>query len=371
LRRPARRFTLGAMTIIDATREYERWAGKRIDLVRGDLALKHRAMADAAFPFLRATFYRWVGLWCEACPDLAAAPKLLAVGDLHVENFGTWRDAEGRLAWGINDFDEAFPMPYTIDLVRLAASALLAIRANALTIAPDAACDAILGAYRAAIAAGAAHGFVLEEEHPALRAMALGVERDPVRFWAKFAQMRAADPPRAVRKLLLRDLPAPHETVRMVARVAGLGSLGRPRYVAYGAVEGGLVAREAKAMLPSAYGWAMKAKDERPYIEAIAMRAVRPRDPFYHLRKGWVLRRLAPHCSRIALGDFPRVRDEQHILHAMGRETANVHFATQDAIAAVKRDLAKRGPTWLKDAAQVMADATLADWRAWRRARKA
>ena len=151
----------------------------------GDLALKHRAMADAAFPFLRATFYRWVGLWREACPDLAAAPKLLAVGDLHVENFGTWRDAEGRLAWGINDFDEAFPMPYTIDLVRLAASALLAIRANALTIAPDAACDAILGAYRAAIAAGAAHGFVLEEEHPALRAMALGVERDPVRFWAE------------------------------------------------------------------------------------------------------------------------------------------------------------------------------------------
>ena len=24
-----------------------------------------------------------------------------------MENFGTWRDAEGRLIWGINDFDEA------------------------------------------------------------------------------------------------------------------------------------------------------------------------------------------------------------------------------------------------------------------------
>jgi uncharacterized protein (DUF2252 family) len=45
--------------------------------------------------------------WPEVCPDLAKAPKVLAVGDLHVENFGTWRDVEGRLVWGINDFDEA------------------------------------------------------------------------------------------------------------------------------------------------------------------------------------------------------------------------------------------------------------------------
>ena len=48
---------------------------------------------------------------------------MLAVGDLHVENFGTWRDADGRLCWGINDFDEADRLPYTNDLVRLAASA--------------------------------------------------------------------------------------------------------------------------------------------------------------------------------------------------------------------------------------------------------
>jgi uncharacterized protein (DUF2252 family) len=25
-----------------------------------------------------------------------------------VENFGAWRDVEGRLIWGINDFDEAW-----------------------------------------------------------------------------------------------------------------------------------------------------------------------------------------------------------------------------------------------------------------------
>ena len=30
-------------------------------------------------------------------PPKVRAPPVLAVGDLHVENFGTWRDAEGRL----------------------------------------------------------------------------------------------------------------------------------------------------------------------------------------------------------------------------------------------------------------------------------
>jgi uncharacterized protein (DUF2252 family) len=60
------------------------------------------------------------------CEEEAGAPEALAVGDLHVENFGTWRDIEGRLIWGINDFDEAWRLPYTHDLVRLATSALLA-----------------------------------------------------------------------------------------------------------------------------------------------------------------------------------------------------------------------------------------------------
>src|SRR5260370_24510597 len=72
-------------------------------------------------------FYRWAQLWPQICPKLSAAPKVLAIGDLHVENFGTWRDIEGRLIWGINDFDEVFLFAYTADLVLLATSAHLAI----------------------------------------------------------------------------------------------------------------------------------------------------------------------------------------------------------------------------------------------------
>src|SRR5271169_6101092 len=116
------------MNVIKATKRFEDWLGKHTALVTPDLRLKHEHMAESLFSFLRATFYRWVQVWPEVCPELDGAPRLLAVGDLHVENFGTWRDTDGRLVWGINDFDEVSLFPYTLDLVRLATSALLASR---------------------------------------------------------------------------------------------------------------------------------------------------------------------------------------------------------------------------------------------------
>src|SRR5881628_503830 len=139
------------MNMVKATRRFEEWLRRRTAVVEPDLRTKHKHMAEAAFPFLRATFYRWMQVWPEVCSDLAKAPKVLAVGDLHIENFGTWRDAEGRLIWGVNDFDEAYPMAYSNDLVRLAASAHVAIA----------------------------------ERHHWLRHAATSDLRDPVVFWKK------------------------------------------------------------------------------------------------------------------------------------------------------------------------------------------
>ena len=115
------------MKIKRATKAYEAWLAKQTTLVEADLDLKHAKMVEDLFTFFRATYYRWVQLWPGICADLDAAPVVLAVGDLHIENFGTWRDSDGRLVWGINDFDEAYPLPYTNDLVRLAASANAAL----------------------------------------------------------------------------------------------------------------------------------------------------------------------------------------------------------------------------------------------------
>ena len=46
-------------------------------------------------------------------------------GDLHVENFGTYLNADGRLVFDINDFDEAYIGHFTWDLQRFAASLAL------------------------------------------------------------------------------------------------------------------------------------------------------------------------------------------------------------------------------------------------------
>jgi len=86
-----------AVNIVKSTRKYETWLASHTPIVKADLRLKHQRMGESAFPFLRATFYRWMQIWPELCPDLVKAPHVLGVGDLHVENFGTWRDADGRL----------------------------------------------------------------------------------------------------------------------------------------------------------------------------------------------------------------------------------------------------------------------------------
>src|ERR1700735_2147256 len=232
------------MGIAKATRAYKPGLGKLIRVLPADLQRKHQAMAQDVFPFLRATFYRWMQLWPEACPDEHRAPKVLAVGDLHVENFGTWRDVEGRLVWGINDFDEVYELPYTIDLVRLAASAHIAIRESRLEIAAKDACEAILTGYRKSLGVGGVP-FVLAEAHDWLRHMVTGILRDPTQYWQKLDALPTfkGRVPKSARRAIERLLPEPGLDYRIVHRMAGLGSLGRERYVAIANCRGGRVAR--------------------------------------------------------------------------------------------------------------------------------
>ena len=115
-----------------STSAYEAWLSQQLEIVPDDLAAKHKTMREACFPLLSRDLLPLGAVIPRGLRRMREAPQVLAVGDLHVENFGTWRDIEGRLVWGINDFDEASRMPYTIDLVRLAASAHIAIDAEQL-----------------------------------------------------------------------------------------------------------------------------------------------------------------------------------------------------------------------------------------------
>ena len=355
------------MNVIDATADFERWLRKQIPLVRQDLALKHAHMAEAPFPFMRATFYRWLQRWHEVCADLVKAPSVLAVGDLHIENFGTWRDQEGRLIWGVNDLDEAWPAPYTLDLLRLTTSAYLAIWAEHLSFTRREAAEAIEEGYRDALRAGG-KPFVLAEHHQWLRLMALGKLRDPVRFWAKMQQNPpyTAKPPAEVRRLLEESFPAPPRDYQLKRRIAGLGSLGHPRILALSSWHGAFIAREAKAIRTSAWASYKGVSSDELYGPKLVECAARVQDPCVRFHGHWLVRRLAPDCSRIELASLPSERDEERLLYCMGWETANMHFGSRQAIDKVRRDLAHRRGRWLHKATKGMFKTTIADWEEWR-----
>jgi len=356
------------MSIVKSTRRFEQWLGSHITLVPSDLRLKHQRMAEAPFPFLRATFYRWMQLWPEICPDLARAPHVLAVGDLHVENFGTWRDIDGRLVWGVNDFDEVAVMPYTVDLVRLATSAMLAIEAGHLGVNVKDACAAILDGYTESLVESG-RPVVLEEENTWLRSIATGELRDPVHFWKKMDSLpkfNGAVPPQ-VKDALERAMPERGLSYKVCRRVAGLGSLGHVRVVAVARWHGGRIAREAKALAPSSVYWAQGQEGSAKILyQELIDSAVRCPDHFLKLCGSWIIRRLSPHCSRIELTDLPKGRDELRLLNAMGWETANIHLGSRNARKLISRHLDSLKPNFLSSAAKEMAKAVSDDWRVWK-----
>jgi len=356
--------------ILEATSDFEKWLAGQLPIIKQDLRLKHESMAEAAFPFFRATFYRWLQLWPEHCEDLAKAPKVLAVGDLHIENFGTWRDLEGRLIWGVNDLDEVFPSSYAIDLVRLATSAYMAILGEHLSLTRRGAAEALEQGYRDSLSAGG-KAFILAEDHQWLRLMALGKLRDPVHFWDKLTHLPpfTAKPPDEVRQLLEESLPAKSE-YKLKRRIAGLGSLGHPRILALSSNRGAFIAREAKAIRPSAWVWHNKGSKWVLYGARLASCCIRVQDPFVRFHNRWLVRRLAPDCSRIELASLSADRDEARLLYSMGWETANMHFGSPQAIPQIKRDLSQRKGRWLHKAAKAMYKATLEDWQDWRKGRK-
>jgi len=357
------------VNVVKATHRFEEWLGRHTVLLKPDLRLKHKEMAKSPFRFLRATFYRWAQIWPEICPELAKAPRVLAVGDLHVENFGTWQDLEGRLVWGANDFDEAAEMPYTVDLVRLASSALLAVDEGQLKLRHKDVCGAVLEGYRESLEEGGAP-FVVEEDHDWLRQLITGGLRSPVKFWKKLGKCPVIhkDIPLTARDALEQALPRRDLKYKVVKRVSGLGSLGRLRFVAIAEYEGAKIAREAKASVASSVYWANKTDQPVELMcQLIAGRAVRCHDPFIHLHDRWIVRRLSPHCSRVELADLPKQRDETRLLHAMGWETANIHLGSVEARKQVRHHLKLLKGNWLATAAKKMAGAVQQDQRAWRK----
>ena len=89
------------------------------------LRLKLQAMRRDPFIFFRGTaalFYATLSM----PPALLQVPRVFACGDLHLENFGSYKGDNRLVYFDLNDFDEACLAPLTFELVRFLASILVA-----------------------------------------------------------------------------------------------------------------------------------------------------------------------------------------------------------------------------------------------------
>lgn len=348
-------------TIRQSVAAYEIWMRAQLgaDLVEAGLAKKHKLMKADSFSFLRGTYWRWAETILDICPDLRNAPQLLAIGDTHLENFGTWRDEEGRLVWGANDFDEAAVMPYALDLVRLATSAILARSEDGPT--PRVVADNILAGYRRGLREPSP--VILERDYKWLRNAVLLENAERKAFWEKYRTLPPATAPVAERylKALQTALPDPATAFEPKPRLAGTGSLGRPRFVAYVDWRGGPALREVKALLQS--GWSLKhdPSDKTIRTGIIAGGRARSADPRYQVDGSLLVRRLSPNSRKIEVDGDAEVLLSPDMLELMGFEIANCHANDASLVSGILADLDARGADWLRLAAKVAAVAVTAE----------
>jgi len=359
---------------------------KRTDVSKKLLKKKHRKMAEGPFPFLRATFYRWAEQWPNICPQLARRDDdvLLVVGDLHVENFGVWRDSRQRLVWGINDFDEACELTFTSDLVRLAASTVLAAEAAQIDATTKRVCALLLQGYRVGLRAGGRPILVSSGRHPALSKLTAHTQEDPTTFWKKKLDpgdnpvVKACDLPGGL-EAMFRASFAPRAQLEFRTQKApgGLGSLGRRRYTAVERSNTRLPrdAREAKALVPSALYWCMGRNQMPSQTGTLLQHALRVPDPHFQVHDSWLLRRLAPDVAKIEMpenNEDKRLVWAPDLLRLMGSETANIHLGSHSperlARSLIQLDQNK---DWFPAATERMAACTRDDYAQWAKGRMA
>jgi uncharacterized protein (DUF2252 family) len=119
-------------------------AAQETDRLPDLVPLRHERMAESAFAYYRGTP-------AVMAFDLASTPRtdivVQASGDAHISNFGLFASPERALVFDTNDFDETLPGPWEWDVKRLAASVVIACRANGFSAVAtrEATMDAVRG----------------------------------------------------------------------------------------------------------------------------------------------------------------------------------------------------------------------------------
>ena len=373
------------------------------------LALKYAAMRKSAFAFLRGTCH----LFYEDLPKsplLKNAPAVWACGDLHLENFGSYKGDNRLVYFDLSDFDEALLAPCTWDLLRLLTSMLVA--GTTLRITPPQAltlCRHFLDAYVGAIQDGKARWIERETAEGLIKELLDKLQRRSrkafldsrtvkkggrrkIRIDGKHALAATTAQKHRVRAFMVhfsRQQPNPKFfRVRDVARrIAGTGSLGVERYVLLVEGKGSPDQNyllDLKQALPSALSSRVKVRQSRwenqaQRIVTIQRRVQAISMAFLHpvIFKGtpYVLRDMQPSEDRIALdGRNRRFAGLDQLMNALGdlvawgelRSSARQGSATADELGSFWEKPNRRKK--LVNLAQGCADRTYAQWEEYCRA---
>lgn len=216
------------------------------------LSLKYKLIRDNVFSFYRGTCHLFYEDW-PLNSALNKAPLAWICGDLHLENFGSYKGDNRLTYFDLNDFDEAVLAPCTWELARFLVSVLVAAESLRLTRKQaHALCETFLQSYIKTLGVGAARWVE--------RANATGMVKDLLaslkkRTRADFIKDRV-ETKRGIAKLStgkgralpvsdearqkvmqfmtafaqIQPNPAFFEVVDVARRVAGTGSLGMERY---------------------------------------------------------------------------------------------------------------------------------------------
>ena len=217
------------------------------------LQLKFQKMRVDAFSFLRGTCHLFYSRLAEI-KLVKSAPIVWVCGDLHLENFGSYKGGNRLAYFDLNDFDEAALAPASWDLVRILTS--LMVGADSLSIRlPEAKklCAIFLNSYGSALSQGKAYWIENETAQGLIRDL---LESLQSRKRARFIRTRTVsqgqtcalridgkktlavtDEQRAAVTAFMRRFaktqsqPEFFQVLDVARRIAGTGSLGVQRYV--------------------------------------------------------------------------------------------------------------------------------------------
>jgi uncharacterized protein (DUF2252 family) len=261
------------------------------------LRFKVARMAQSPFTFFRGTFHLFARDVLSKALDplrlcLGDGPEMDLVGDIHSENYGSFKAADGLVHYDVNDFDETTSGRFDFDVCRAAVSWLLAAHDRG-----DALADAVqtplagLATYTDALHRLLKKGRTPDLDFSETQPSDCGPVDDLVRVGAAarrpafigrltekhdggrrivrsthFFNLSEADRAQAVRLLedYRRRLADPRKDVKdyfkvedVCGRVSGIGSMGRLRYLLLlngkGSAEARNVLLEFKEARPSAY----------------------------------------------------------------------------------------------------------------------